>query len=90
MPTTFASRAIGPAPIYLVIACVDGVAVPAEADDIADLPVTITGINLNPRQRIELQHQPRLAGYAGPCWGGESADGRPIIRYEAAALLHAL
>lgn len=35
-----------------------------------------TGINANPRQRAELQGQPKFAGLCGPMWNGDA------IRYE--------
>ena len=34
------------------------------------------------RLRPELQGQPKIAGFVGPCWGGLSKTGEPIIRYE--------
>jgi len=37
------------------------------------------GINDNPRQRAELQGQPRFAGLCGPMWDGDG------IRYECRA-----
>lgn len=42
----------------------------------------VTGTNHNPRNRTELQGQPKLAGFIGPCWGGTTDRGEPIIRYE--------
>jgi hypothetical protein len=39
--------------------------------------VKLTGYNTNPRQRIELQNQPKFEGYCGPMWNGDS------IRYES-------
>lgn len=44
---------------------------------------TITGINSNPRHRAELQGQPKLKGFVGPCFDGFDHAGRPRIRYEA-------
>lgn len=32
--------------------------------------------------RPELQGQPQFSGLYGPCWGGTTDDGKPIIRYE--------
>lgn len=42
----------------------------------------IIGTETNTRLRKELQGQPKIAGYVGPCWGGLTALGDPIIRYE--------
>jgi hypothetical protein len=39
--------------------------------------IEITGINRNPRQRAELQEQPKLKGFCGPMWNGNNT-----IRYE--------
>ncbi|TCS59015.1 hypothetical protein EDD52_12345 [Primorskyibacter sedentarius] len=44
----------------------------------------ITGTHSNPRTRAELQGHPTMRGYIGPCWGGETETGDPIIRYEDA------
>lgn len=38
---------------------------------------TFTGINANPRQRLELQGQPKFSGLCGPMY-----DGPDFIRYE--------
>ena len=46
--------------------------------------IAITGFHDNPRTREQLQGHPTLSGYAGPCWGGMSESGAPIIRYEDA------
>lgn len=56
--------------------------------DAMDAP--IIGFNNNPRQRLELQGQPKLEGYVGPCWGGKTHTGEPIIRYEDRAAYAAL
>lgn len=45
------------------------------------LQFEISGKHFNPSQRKELQHQPRLAGYKDPMWGGER-NGKSCIRYE--------
>lgn len=42
----------------------------------------VVGIETNPTLRVELQGHPKIAGYIGPCWGGETINGDPIIRYE--------
>ena len=44
----------------------------------------ITGTHSNHRTRAELQGQPMMRGFIGPCWGGETETGDPIIRYEDA------
>lgn len=41
----------------------------------------LTGFNRNPRQRAELQGEPKFSGLCGPMWGGHR-DGVPMIRYE--------
>lgn len=55
-------------------------------DDLAawveDMDTAITGTETRSRLRAELQGQPVLAGFVGPCWGGLSNTGEPIIRYE--------
>ena len=55
-------------------------------DDLAawveDMGTEITGTETRTRLRPELQGQPKIAGFVGPCWGGLSATGEPIIRYE--------
>lgn len=42
----------------------------------------ITGYAISKRLRPELQDQPKVSGFNGPCWGGFSQFGEPIIRYE--------
>lgn len=44
----------------------------------------VTGLNSNPRQRTELQNQPKIEGYCGPMWDGDG------IRYESAAAYRTL
>lgn len=44
----------------------------------------ITGMSSNPRTRAELQGHPTMQGFVGPCWGGLTDMGEPIIRYEDA------
>jgi hypothetical protein len=55
-------------------------------DDIAEFIATMeaeaVGIERRAGRRAELIGQPVLAGYVGPCWGGRTAEGIPIIRYE--------
>lgn len=55
-------------------------------DDIAawveNMGTEITGLETRAHLRPELQGQPIFAGFAGPCWGGLSQTGEPIIRYE--------
>jgi hypothetical protein len=36
----------------------------------------------NPRVRTELLGQPCFHGLAGPMWGGTTAEGEVIVRYE--------
>lgn len=43
---------------------------------------TITGLNHNPRQRAELQGQPRIGALLGPMFDGYDDQGRARIRYE--------
>lgn len=50
----------------------------------------ITGLSANPRTRPELQGHPKLADFVGPCWGGTTESGEPIIRYEDAETYRAL
>lgn len=50
-----------------------------------DMGASISGTCSNPRARPELQGHPTISGFAGPCWGGTTAKGEPIIRYEDAA-----
>ena len=56
----------------------------------AAMKTKITGTATNPRLRTELQGQPRIAGYHGPCWGGQTYNGEPVIRYEDSAAYAAL
>ena len=49
---------------------------------VEDMGTSITGISSNPRTRSELQGHPKIAGFIGPAWGGTTAQGEPIIRYE--------
>jgi len=55
-------------------------------DDIAEFMCTMetkaVGIEQRAGLRAELIGQPVLEGYVGPCWGGRTAEGVPIIRYE--------
>ena len=44
----------------------------------------ITGLNDNPHSRDCLQGQPKLRGWYGPMYDGES-DGVTVIRYESQA-----
>jgi hypothetical protein len=44
----------------------------------------ITGFNDNPRQRIELQGQPRISGFCGPMYDSH-VNGGAVIRYEDSA-----
>ncbi|RYG90044.1 hypothetical protein EU803_15630 [Loktanella sp. IMCC34160] len=71
---------------YEFVLSTDDGLVTVYSDDVAEfaeaMDTEIVGINVNPRQRPELQGHPRLSGYAGPCWGGTTATGEPIIRYE--------
>lgn len=53
---------------------------------VEDMGTRITGIETRATLRPELQGQPRLLGFAGPCWGGQTAIGEPIIRYEDRAI----
>lgn len=50
----------------------------------SDNHAEITGMSANPRTRPELQGHPTLAGFVGPCWGGLTETGEPVIRYEDA------
>lgn len=45
--------------------------------------VKITGYNTNKSQRIELQGQPKLAGFCGPMWNGNNT-----LRYEDTESYH--
>lgn len=55
-------------------------------DDLAawveNMGTMITGTETRASLRPELQGQPKIAGFSGPCWGGLSKTGEPIIRYE--------
>lgn len=55
-------------------------------DDLAawayDTDTDITGTETRTSLRTELQGHPILSGFVGPCWGGLSRAGEPIIRYE--------
>lgn len=67
---------------YRLVQSVEGrlIATECEADNVfAFMEVrgfALSGINSNPRQREELQGQPRFAGLNGPMWDGDA------IRYE--------
>lgn len=50
----------------------------------------IEGIHTNPRTRAELNGHPKMRGYVGPCWGGTTGHGEPIIRYEDSQTYEAL
>lgn len=50
-----------------------------------EMGASISGLSSNPHTRPELQGQPKIAGFNGPCWGGTTDHGEPIIRYEDAA-----
>lgn len=66
---------------YQIVQNVDGEFIVTNPTDIyawAEVAgVQITGINNNPRQREELQGQPKLSGFCGPMYGGPG-----VIRYE--------
>jgi len=49
---------------------------------VEDMGTSIIGVSSNPHTRAELQGHPKIAGFNGPCWGGTTANGEPIIRYE--------
>ncbi|MFB9223638.1 hypothetical protein [Paracoccus cavernae] len=49
-----------------------------------DMGLDIQGYNENPRQRAELQGQPKSSGLYGPFWGDYDHEGEPVIRYEDA------
>ncbi len=51
----------------------------------ADNYAEITGISSNPRTSAKLQGHPTMLGFVGPCWGGWTETGDPILRYEDAA-----
>ncbi|KIX16130.1 MULTISPECIES: hypothetical protein [Paracoccus] len=55
-----------------------------------DMGTEITGTETRTRLRPELQGQPILSGFVGPCWGGRSDAGEPIIRYEDSGTYAAL
>ncbi|WP_374377052.1 hypothetical protein, partial [Tabrizicola sp.] len=56
---------------------------PDDLDEWLDeMGLEIQGYNENPRQREELQGQPKIAGLYGPFWGAYTHDGEPVIRYE--------
>jgi hypothetical protein len=43
---------------------------------------TFTGPETHGGRREELRRQPKFEGLAGPMWGGTTAEGDAIIRYE--------
>ena len=47
-----------------------------------EMGLEIQGYNENPRQREELQGQPKIAGLYGPFWGAYTHEGEQVIRYE--------
>lgn len=58
-----------------------------EVDLVAAMEIrgyAFVGLNSNPRQRVELQGQPKFRGLAGPMWDGDA------IRYEDAPANDAL
>ena len=55
-----------------------------------DMELEITGTNTNHRQRKELLGHPKISGFVGPCWGGETDMGEPVIRYEETCVYDAL
>lgn len=79
---------------YEVVMTTEDGLVTVYTDDLAAFAVAmdaeILGENTNPNQRPELQGQPKMFGYVGPCWGGQTATGEPVIRYEDTAAYAAL
>lgn len=73
---------------FQLVQCVDGIFITSEfsADNV--LPsmsargFELAGVETRPNLRPELIGQPKFAGATGPCWGGTTEDGKPIIRYE--------
>lgn len=67
---------------YRIVQTIEGKLIKTEPTDVyawaAVAGVEVTGYNHNPRQRAELQDQPRLKGFAGPMWDGDA------VRYEDA------
>lgn len=74
---------------YQIVQSVDGEFIVTNPTDIiawAEVAgIEITGINSNPRQREELQGQPKLKGFCGPMYGGPG-----VIRYEDIATYRSL
>ncbi|MDT1064187.1 hypothetical protein RM190_20155 [Paracoccus sp. CPCC 101403] len=47
-----------------------------------EMGLQIQGFNSYPRQRGELQGEPKIAGLHGPFWDAYTNDSEPVIRYE--------
>jgi len=79
---------------YELVILADEQQVAIHPEDIQDWAeehgVEITGTMENPRVRAELHGHPKLAGFVGPAWGGETVTGEPVIRYEDTAVYAAL
>lgn len=76
-----------------IVRMIDGQMVTTEANDIRIaallLDLTVTGIEKRTSLRPCLIGKPKLAGFVGPCYGGER-NGLPVIRYEDAETYKAL
>lgn len=72
----------------------DGAEATIYSDDVAQfcdaMEVEATGVFFRKSARVELQGEPKLSGFVGPCWGGRTPSGVPIIRYEDHAAYRAM
>jgi hypothetical protein len=71
--------------LYNIVQTVEGTLVSTQPTDIlawAEVnDCEVYGFNSNPRNRAELQGQPKITGLCGPMYDGER-NGVPVIRYE--------
>ena len=70
---------------FEIVQMIEGTPATIYVDSIEDaakrLGLTVTGIETRTNLRPCLQGQPKIAGFVGPCYGGE-VGGVDVIRYE--------
>lgn len=77
---------------YQIVQMIEGVPATIYTDSIEDaaqrLGLTFMGIENRTTLRPCLQGKPRIAGFVGPCYGG-NVDGVDVVRYEDRAAYEA-